>query len=258
VTSQNPAADHLLPVDPQSGSPLDPRRQPGYYPGFSTLDQRAFWDAATRQTVMDRVEQVPAIRFFDGGEAATMQAICNRILPQDDRDPERRIPVLNYLDNRLYSGMSDGYRYEDMPADGDAFRLGIQAIDEISVHLHAKRFTELEMAQQEEVLETIHDAHPPAGGNIWKRMPVDRFWLLLVQDIAAAYYAHPWSWDEIGFGGPAYPRGYVRLENGKAEPWEKDEQRYEWEPPPGARSGGYRPVGGGRPHHAPPGQSGTH
>ena len=38
-----------------------------------------------------------------------------------------------------------------------------------------------------------------------------------------AYYAHPYAWDEIGFGGPAYPRGYFALNNGAPEPWEPRE-----------------------------------
>ena len=42
------------------------------------------------------------------------------------------------------------------------------------------------------------------------------------------YYSHPWAWDEIGFGGPAYPRAYMRLERGEPEPWEVAEKRYEW------------------------------
>jgi len=32
--------------------------------------------------------------------------------------------------------------------------------------------------------------------------------------ILAAFYSHPWAWNEIGFGGPAYPRGYIRLGQG--------------------------------------------
>ena len=35
-----------------------------------------------------------------------------------------------------------------------------------------------------------------------------------------AFYAHPWAWNEIGFGGPAYPRGYKHLALGGREPWE--------------------------------------
>jgi hypothetical protein len=29
--------------------------------------------------------------------------------------------------------------------------------------------------------------------------------------ILAEFYSHPWSWNEIGFGGPAYPRGFMRI-----------------------------------------------
>ena len=32
-----------------------------------------------------------------------------------------------------------------------------------------------------------------------------------MRGIVGAFYSHPWAWNEIGFGGPAYPRGYMRL-----------------------------------------------
>jgi hypothetical protein len=41
-----------LPIDPKTKKPIPPRAQPGYYPGFSTLSQQAFWDEATRNVVM--------------------------------------------------------------------------------------------------------------------------------------------------------------------------------------------------------------
>jgi hypothetical protein len=50
----------------------------------------------------------------------------------------------------------------------------------------------------------------------------------MMGDAIDAYYAHPWAWDEIGFGGPAYPRAYTRLERGEPEPWEVEEKRYDW------------------------------
>ncbi|MGN6563908.1 MAG: gluconate 2-dehydrogenase subunit 3 family protein, partial [Thermomicrobiales bacterium] len=104
---------------------------------------------------------------------------------------------------------------------------------------------------------TIHRDQPPAGEEVWRRMPPDRYWSLLVGDVVSAYYAHPYAWDEIGFGGPAYPRGYFRLE-GKPEPWEVEEQRYGWAPPAGAPSGDFQPRGGSHPGRAMSGQEGTH
>jgi hypothetical protein len=81
-----------------------------------------------------------------------------------------------------------------------------------------------------------------------------------MQDVVDAYYAHPYAWDEIGYGGPAYPRGYMRLEGGLPEPWEVDEQRYEWKAPPSALSDAYRLIGAGPHDHKQqtPGQEGTH
>jgi hypothetical protein len=40
-----------------------------------------------------------------------------------------------------------------------------------------------------------------------------------------AFYAHPWAWNEIGFGGPAYPRGYKNIDLNGLEPWEAREAR---------------------------------
>jgi hypothetical protein len=256
----NPAQAKRLPVNPKTGQPLPPRAQPGYYPGFSTLSQQAYWDEATRNVVLNRVSNIPPIRFFTPDEARLMQAICDRILPQDDRDDAHKIPVLNYIDRRLHSRQIDGYRFEDMPPDHEAHRLGLQAIEAIAQHMFRKSFVDLGQFEQDSVLKSIHDGSPPAAQEIWQKMSVTRFWMLLVQDVVDAYYAHPYAWDEVGFGGPAYPRGYMRLENGKPEPWEVNEQRYDWEAPADSLSGKFEPVGAESPaHHTQtPGQEGSH
>jgi hypothetical protein len=41
-----------------------------------------------------------------------------------------------------------------------------------------------------------------------------------MRGVVSAFYSHPWSWNEIGFGGPAYPRGYARIGAGQREHWE--------------------------------------
>jgi hypothetical protein len=206
-------------------------RQPGYYPGFETLSQKDFWDDATRKVVLKRVDEIPPIRFFSESDSHLMQAVLDRVLPQDDRDEDRKIPILNYIDERLYSKRTDGYQYEDMPEDPEAYLLGLQAIQSMAETVFGKSFTDLQVLQQEEILQSIHDEKPLAAHTIWKKLSVKHYWEMLVQDAIAAYYSHPYAWDEIGFGGPAYPRGYMRIEKGLAEPWEVKESRYEWSPP---------------------------
>jgi hypothetical protein len=223
------AARDLLPLDPQTMRPLEPRAQPGYYPGYSTLSQQKFWDAATREVVRKRVEEIPPIRFFDADETRFMQIVCDHLLPQDDRDAAHRIPILPYIDERLFLGKTPGYRFESMPPDGDAYRLGMRAMEQMAQTNFGRGFLDLSWREQDDLLKSIHDAKPmPGAEEIWERMPIHRYFALVLQDCAEMYYSHPWAWDEIGFGGPAYPRAYTRLERGEPEPWEVKERRYEW------------------------------
>jgi Gluconate 2-dehydrogenase subunit 3 len=233
-TEQN--AGERLPVDPIARKPLQPRAQPGYYPGYSTLDQKGFWDQATRAVVLERIRDIPPLRFFTKEEARLFETVCDHILPQDDRDRAHRIPIVPFVDKRLHAKQIDGYRFEDMPPDGEAHRLGLQAIEKMARELFGRGFLELAWLGQEEVLRLIHDGKPKAAQNVWNRLNVHRYWAMLVQDCVEVYYAHPWSWDEIGYGGPAYPRAYMRLERGEPEPWEVEERRYDWQAPPSALS----------------------
>jgi hypothetical protein len=232
--------------------------QPGYYPGFSTLDQQANWDEATRKTVLERVSRTRELHFFSPEEAPLIEAIFEHILPQSDRAENYRIPIVPVVDDRLHNNRLDGYRYEGMPTDQDAYRLGLQAIEEIARLKDGRGFLDLTPLEQDKLLKTLHDGKPEGAHAIWERMPVHRFWMLLVQDAIAAYYAHPYAWDEIGFGGPAYPRAYMRLERGEEEPWEVSEQRYEWEAPEDSISDAYELIGGHDKHLATPGAGGTH
>ena len=62
------------------------------------------------------------------------------------------------------------------------------------------------------------------SGDHWGGMPLKLFFTKrVVHDVTDAYYAHPTAWNEIGFGGPASPRGYVRLDKNRRDPWEAAE-----------------------------------
>ena len=245
-------------TDAITGLPLEPRDQPGYYAGFSTMGQKKYWDETTRKVVVGRVESTTPIRFFTPEEARTMYAVVDRILPQEDRTTARRIPLLPGIDERLFVHRIEGYQYEDMPSDREAYHLAARAFEQMAQTLHGRRFDELGTHDQEEILKSIHDAKPTAAQEEWNKMNIERFWSLLVSDVCSQYYAHPWAWDEIGFGGPAYPRGYMRLEEGEPEPWEVDEQRYAWAPPKDTISDAEEQMGSGKEHDTPHGEGGTH
>jgi len=64
------------------------------------------------------------------------------------------------------------------------------------------------------------------NGDAWGAMPSALFFAhRVIPDITHAYYAHPVAWNEIGFGGPASPRGYVRMALDRRDPWEAAEAK---------------------------------
>jgi len=59
-----------------------------------------------------------------------------------------------------------------------------------------------------------------SSGELDWELPVSRAWGVVMRAVLSAFYSHPWAWNEIGFGGPAYPRGFARLGAGQREHWE--------------------------------------
>jgi hypothetical protein len=109
-----------------------------------------------------------------------------------------------------------------MPSDADAWTWGLEGLDQTALALRESRFAALDASGQDSVLEAIRRGDPP--GEVWRRLPARRWWVFIaLRQITAIYYAHPYAWDEIGFGGPAYPRGYFALNFGAPEPWEARE-----------------------------------
>ncbi len=192
------------------------------YPDADVLAQRGHWDEATRRVIMDRVHNVPPFRYFDDHRRATLEALCARVIPQTHRPPDKRVPIAPWIDQHCYHHVISGFRFDNMPPDEIAWELGLKGLDEASQSLLGGRFIDLDDEKQDSVLRAIQEGNPP--GEVWQQLPVGRWWVYIaLRQITGTYYAHPYAWDEIGFGGPAYPRGYFALNHGAPEPWEVDE-----------------------------------
>jgi hypothetical protein len=170
------------------------------------------WDAVTKGVVLRRLALPSALRFFDGAEEAVGRALLDRLLAQDG---EPRIPLLELIDDRLLEGETDGWRYDDMPPDGEAWKRSLRELDADADARHGAHFWDLEPSDQRALLERIRTT---AGD--WRGFPAPRLWSLWMRYAVAAFYSHPWSWNEIGFGGPRYPTGYKALGLDNRESWE--------------------------------------
>jgi hypothetical protein len=195
------------------------------YPGYDVLDKWSSpdWDDQTRLAVRRRLEEIPPIRFFNEHEARTLAAVAERIIPQPDRTESEKVQVAPWIDEKLYKDERDGYRYEELPPQRDAWRLGLKGIDEAARALFSERaFIELNPLSQDVVLSHIERGQ--VTGATWKTLPPARFFKsVLSLTIVKLYYAHPLAWNEIGYNGPSSPRGHVRKREGGVDPWEAQE-----------------------------------
>lgn len=167
---------------PRTGEPLLQTQHPGYYPGYYILSQQKFWDEATRNLILMRVEQPPPIRYLTPEQAAFRRAVFDHLIPQHDRTPDRRIPLVEPLDERLYQNRTIGYRYTSMPKDREAFAMGQQAINAEAQQRFGGDFVHLPQHQQDLVLKALHDRQCDAAPEIWAKMSIVRFWQMLMQD----------------------------------------------------------------------------
>src|SRR5437588_5718009 len=123
------------------------------------------------------------------------------------------------VDRKFAAGQLDGYRFVDLPEDPVTWRLVLRGLDHAAQERHGNRFSELEVPSREEIVGAFADGK--LSGGAWDQLNVTRAWSVVMRAVLSAFYSHPWAWNEIGFAGPAYPRGFARLGAGQREVWEK-------------------------------------
>lgn len=190
------------------------------YPGYDVLAKRdgMSWDGITRAVVDQRLHQGDAApRWLDATQWRVAQALCQCVVAQPaDR---AAVPVAAMLDERLAQGGEGGWRDARMPGLRDAWRIGLAALDAESRAAHGAGLEGIDAAQREALVRAMQQGQ--LGHAAWQGMPPGLFFSQRVlPDLYGAYYAHPAAWSDMGFGGPANPRGYVRLYTGRRDAWE--------------------------------------
>lgn len=185
----------------------------------------------TAGVVLARLAPVGDLSFFTATEDATATVLCNLLLAQDC-DP--RIPVVSLIDARLAAGETDGWGYEDMPEDSQAWRDTLADLDADARAAHGTGFAALDRAAAAAMVQDVFD-RSTRGGDFHGRA-ANHVWSLWTRYATTAFYSHLWAWNEIGFGGPAYPRGYKNVGIDARERWEVARPRRH-------RPAGVRPTG---------------
>jgi hypothetical protein len=124
----------------------------GRFPGYDVLAKRRTpsWNEKTREVIARRLAVGPEPKFFTSDEFKTVEALAARIVPQ----PSSRsaIPVAVLVDEKLHLRNQDGYRHAGMPREDEAWRRGLQALDDEAELAFGGRFRDLNADNQDLLL----------------------------------------------------------------------------------------------------------
>jgi hypothetical protein len=165
------------------------------YPDFDVLAHREEWDEHTRHVLDKRMEPPQEPQFFSPEEADALRAALARLL--DEQDPWMLGKVLEHIDGTIAHGTGEGYRPEQQAPDAQFWREGVASL--------GADFAARAPEEQNQVL-TSQQEQP--------------FFKALLKEAVTGYCSLPPVWSFMGYGGPAFPRGYVRIELGLRDPWE--------------------------------------
>lgn len=188
------------------------------YPRYDVL---AKWDSVsfndvTRAVLKRRLDDPPPRRFFSEAEWTLMEALCAHLAPAPERGGT--VPITPWIDADLEAGRGEGYRQPGVPPLREAWRRGLAGIEAEARAQFGRPFADLGEDDRERLCRRLNDGQVQTPA--WGGMPAKMFFGMLLNAVLGHYGSHPAVWNEMGFGGPAGPRGYVRLGLDERDPWE--------------------------------------
>lgn len=193
------------------------------YASYDVLDKRGTlsWNDATRAALDERMAlQVPD-GVLEETQLKTLHKLAARICP----DPDGRPPTSSVamIVRRIRDEEGDGFRHHALPRFAECWRRALDAVQAEAHERFGKSFADLPDDVVDRILHDIQQGHVQA--EVWSDLPPELIWnWRIVPDLVSAHWAQPQLWSAMGFGGPASPRGYVRLALNRRDPWEPKEE----------------------------------
>ena len=149
------------------------------------ITRRAFLRASSATLLAAPLIQLPSFfesshRYFTDAEAATVNAMCDRIIPADEDPGAAWAGAVEFIDRKLV-----GYhrRYQSL------YRVGLKGVSQSCITLFNKEFIDLTNAQQDALLRSLESNQAP--GAIWSQVPASDFFNRLVEHTLEGFYGGP-------------------------------------------------------------------
>lgn len=188
-----------------------------HYPDYDVMKEKDAWDDHTQSIVSVRIIREKPYSFLTPTEAEILRSICTLLV--DDARGDVIQYVLGHFDQAMMESYGESERKAGVPRAQTLLREGLKSLNQASITRYTKSFIGLDINEQENMLQELSESNAQPA-SLWKHLNQRALFKKLLTLTLEAYYSHPVVWSEIGYGGPAYPRGYVRAQLGQLDPWE--------------------------------------
>jgi choline dehydrogenase-like flavoprotein len=177
----------------------------------------------TREALEERLARPLSTspQFLSPLELITLRAVCNRLVPQQERPIA--IDLAGILDERIAQGNGNGWRYDALPPDGEALRRGLRGLDQCAQARYGGEFAALDEKQQDAVLRAVQEGE--AEGEIWQTMPPVLWFEEFFAEMVENFYGHPETQQSIGYVGFADAPGWTKIGLNEREDREPEEEK---------------------------------
>lgn len=190
-----------------------------HYSNFNVMNEEEHWDPHTKKIVSKRLDTQTfyPLQYLTEQQSKTLTELC-AILLGDNRQPIIAF-VIHHFDSTLKASIGESQRKIGVPKQATLICDGIDLLDRECIQQYGNPFDGLEEDMKNKVVSDLMGERISLNSE-QINIPVKDFVQKISSEATSAYYSHPTIWSEIGYAGPAYPRGYVRSELGLTDPWE--------------------------------------
>ncbi|MFC6646962.1 alpha/beta fold hydrolase [Granulicella cerasi] len=185
---------------------------------FIALIDSAQTSSQTRAVMKDRLRSGKgASSIFSEETSVTLHALVHCIVPQAGFDLARK------LEDTLAQRAGDGWRFDALPADPEAWTAGLATLNHASIARWGVNFAALDQEKQQMIVQAAQDGelHRGVAGALHLGARANdataaqmKLWIEDVRgDLARLYVADPRAMQRIGFDGFADNNGFVVITN---------------------------------------------
>lgn len=151
--------------------------------------------------------------FFSPSNFHLLGIIAQILMGEDTTEYNNK--MAGSVDRRLYLKQGDGWRYDEMPPDEEAYVLGLKGIEQTALYLFKNSFQRLSFDEQNQVLTNIQKGTVPR--KCWPSFSAKLFFEEILAEITEIYYSLPEIQLEIGYAGMADHHGWSKIKTGETE-----------------------------------------